>query len=114
MRPLRALLAATLSLTLAAAAQAGDVMRMAVTTSFANSGLADVLLPEVKKDLGLEVQLLIVAWVRTSSTRSFGCTLETAISLVLPGARPASFLALAMRVLISDRDIGASGLILRT
>ena len=60
MRPLRALLAATLSLTLAAAAQAGDVMRMAVTTSFANSGLADVLLPEVKKDLGLEVQLLIV------------------------------------------------------
>jgi len=33
---------------------------MAVTTSFHNSGLADVLLPEIKKDLGLEVQLLVV------------------------------------------------------
>jgi len=37
-----------------------DRMRMAVTTSFHNSGLADVLLPEVEKDLGLEVQLLVV------------------------------------------------------
>lgn len=35
-------------------------MRMAVTTSFNNSGLSDVLLPEIKKDLGLDVQLLVV------------------------------------------------------
>jgi len=41
-------------------AQAADVMRMAVTTSFNNSGLADVLLPEIAKDLDLEVQLLVV------------------------------------------------------
>ena len=41
-------------------AQAADTMRMAVTTSFQNSGLADVLLPEIRKDLGLDVQLLVV------------------------------------------------------
>lgn len=44
----------------ATAAHAQDSMRMAVTTSFHNSGLADVLLPEIQADLGLEVQLLIV------------------------------------------------------
>jgi tungstate transport system substrate-binding protein len=42
------------------AAQAQDVMRMAVTTSFHNSGLADVLLPAIADDLDLEVQLLVV------------------------------------------------------
>lgn len=37
-----------------------DQVRMAVTTSFHNSGLADVLLPEIQADLDLEVQLLVV------------------------------------------------------
>ncbi|WP_299841964.1 substrate-binding domain-containing protein [uncultured Roseovarius sp.] len=37
-----------------------DEMKMAVTTSFHNSGLAEVLLPEIKKDTGIEVQLLVV------------------------------------------------------
>lgn len=37
-----------------------DVMRLAVTTSFENSGLADVLLPAIKDDLDLDVQLLVV------------------------------------------------------
>jgi tungstate transport system substrate-binding protein len=37
-----------------------DEMKMAVTTSFHNSGLAEVLLPEIKADLDLEVQLLVV------------------------------------------------------
>ena len=41
-------------------ASAQDVMRMAVTTSFHNSGLADVLLPAIAEDLNLEVQLLVV------------------------------------------------------
>ena len=41
------------------AAQA-ETMRMAVTTSFHNSGLSDVLLPAIKQDTGLEVQLLVV------------------------------------------------------
>jgi len=35
-------------------------MRLAVTTSFHNSGLADILLPQIKKDIGLDVRLLVV------------------------------------------------------
>ncbi|MEL7262196.1 MAG: substrate-binding domain-containing protein [Pseudomonadota bacterium] len=50
----------TLLTLLASAAHATDQMRMAVTTSFHNSGLADVLLPEIAADLDLEVQLLVV------------------------------------------------------
>lgn len=42
------------------ALSAQDVMRMAVTTSFHNSGLSDVLLPAIAEDLDLEVQLLVV------------------------------------------------------
>ena len=39
---------------------AGESLRMAVTTSFHNSGLSNVLLPEIKKDLNLDVYLLVV------------------------------------------------------
>lgn len=39
---------------------AQDSMRLAVTTSFHNSGLADVLLPQIKTDVGIDVQLLVV------------------------------------------------------
>lgn len=39
---------------------AADEMRLAVTTSFDNSGLADVLLPAIKKDTGIDVRLLVV------------------------------------------------------
>ena len=44
----------------AGVAHAQEVLRMAVTTSFHNSGLADVLLPEIRDDLDLDVQLLVV------------------------------------------------------
>ena len=37
-----------------------ETLKLAVTTSFNNSGLSDVLLPEIKRDTGLDVQLLIV------------------------------------------------------
>lgn len=37
-----------------------DDMRLAVTTSFDSSGLADVLLPAIKQDLDIDVQLLVV------------------------------------------------------
>jgi tungstate transport system substrate-binding protein len=37
-----------------------ETFKMAVTTSFENSGLADVLVPEIEADLGMEVQLLVV------------------------------------------------------
>lgn len=39
---------------------AADEMRLAVTTSFDSSGLAEVLLPAIKADLDLDVQLLVV------------------------------------------------------
>ena len=48
------------ALAMSGAAQAADVMKMAVTTSFNNSGLADVLLPQIAADLDLDVQLLVV------------------------------------------------------
>ncbi len=38
---------------------AGD-LRVAVTTSFHNSGLSDILLPAIRADLGFEVRLLVV------------------------------------------------------
>lgn len=37
-----------------------DEIKLAVTTSFENSGLADVLLPVIKQDLDLDVLLLVV------------------------------------------------------
>lgn len=37
-----------------------ETIRVAVTTSFHNSGLSDVLLPKIKQDTGLTVQLLVV------------------------------------------------------
>jgi tungstate transport system substrate-binding protein len=44
----------------ASSVQAAQTMRLAVTTSFHNSGLADILLPQIKADLDLEVHLLVV------------------------------------------------------
>jgi len=35
-------------------------VRLAVTTSFHNSGLAEILMPVIREDLGFEVQLLVV------------------------------------------------------
>ena len=49
-----------LILALWATASAAEEMRLAVTTSFDSSGLADVLLPAIKEDLDLDVQLLVV------------------------------------------------------
>ncbi|MEM8837000.1 MAG: substrate-binding domain-containing protein [Pseudomonadota bacterium] len=53
-------LAAVFAFAMVASTASADTIRMAVTTSFHNSGLSDVLLPEIQKDLGLEVQLLVV------------------------------------------------------
>jgi tungstate transport system substrate-binding protein len=50
----------TLLATSMAVSAVADELNMAVTTSFHNSGLSDVLLPAVKSDLGLDVQLLVV------------------------------------------------------
>ena len=48
-----------LNLSMSLSATAED-LKLAVTTSFHNSGLSDVLLPVIKQDLGLNVQLLVV------------------------------------------------------
>ena len=46
---------------IATAAQAqAQALRLAATTSFNNSGLSDVLLPAIKMDTGIDVQLLVV------------------------------------------------------
>lgn len=37
-----------------------DEMRLAVTTSFQNSGLSDILLPVIVEDTGIEVHLIVV------------------------------------------------------
>lgn len=52
----KALVAATVMAT----ASHAESLKMAVTTSFYNSGLSDVLLPEIKADLGLDVELIVV------------------------------------------------------
>ncbi len=41
-------------------AAAAEAMKLAVTTSFHNSGLSDVLLPVIAEETGIEVQLLVV------------------------------------------------------
>ncbi|UWR12051.1 substrate-binding domain-containing protein [Sulfitobacter mediterraneus] len=53
------MMAAMTTLAMTGAAWA-DEIKMAVTTSFHNSGLSDVLVPAIKRDLDLEVQLLVV------------------------------------------------------
>ncbi len=45
---------------LSASPSYAEVLRMAVTTSFYNSGLSGILLPEIKSDTGLEVELVVV------------------------------------------------------
>ena len=55
----RAFFALTLFLTAAVSAQA-ETLRLAVTTSFHNSGLAEVLLPRIAEVTGIEVHLLVV------------------------------------------------------
>ncbi|WP_114965119.1 substrate-binding domain-containing protein [Alkalilacustris brevis] len=57
---LRTLALVLLAACAAPAASAETVMRMAVTTSFANSGLAEALLPRFREETGITVQLLIV------------------------------------------------------
>ena len=57
---MKRVLTLVMALCLGTAVQATEVMKLAVTTSFHNSGLADILVPQIKADLDLEVQLLVV------------------------------------------------------
>lgn len=50
----------SIALAVFASVSQADEMRLAVTTSFHNSGLSEVLLPHIKTDLDLDVHLLVV------------------------------------------------------
>ena len=79
----KTILAAAFSAVFALAAHAED-MKMSVTTSFANSGLAEVLLPEIEKDTGITVQLLVVG---TGQALKLGA--QGDVDAVLVHSRPA-------------------------
>ena len=51
---------ATLAAVLMTVAAQAEEMKLAVTTSFENSGLSEVLLPAIREDTGIDVQLLVV------------------------------------------------------
>jgi tungstate transport system substrate-binding protein len=57
---MKSLVITALAIVLTTLTASADRMRLAVTTSFHNSGLSDVLLPQIAKDIGLDVQLLVV------------------------------------------------------
>ncbi|SLN29419.1 PBP superfamily domain protein [Pseudoruegeria aquimaris] len=57
---IRKLLTACWAMCLMTGLASADGLKLAVTTSFHNSGLAEVLLPEILKDTGIDVQLLVV------------------------------------------------------
>lgn len=57
---MRALLAAFVASLWTTVLHADDTLRLSVTTSFHNSGLSDILLPEIAQDTGIDVQLLVV------------------------------------------------------
>ena len=79
-----------LSCLLLATPAGAEVLRMAVTTSFANSGLAEVLLPEIAEDTGLEVQLLVVG---TGQALRLGAAGDVDAVLVHDRAAEESFIA---------------------
>ena len=55
---IRALLLSVLFLSTGSAS--AETMRLAVTTSFENSGLADILLPQIAADTGIDIELIVV------------------------------------------------------
>ncbi|MFV0333811.1 MAG: substrate-binding domain-containing protein [Tropicimonas sp.] len=57
---MRKILLAAVAALLSTGAALAEEMKMAVTTSFENSGLAEVLLPEIARDLDIGLQLLVV------------------------------------------------------
>ena len=81
---LAALALAAVTATATATAAGAETLRMSVTTSFANSGLAEVLLPVIAEDTGLDVQLLVVG---TGQALALGAAGD--VDAVLVHSRPA-------------------------
>jgi len=65
-------------------AATADILKMAVTTSFQNSGLSDVLLPEIAADTGIDVELIVVG---TGQALRLGAAGD--VDAVLVHSRPA-------------------------
>jgi len=86
---LKAALMLFLSYTGSLGAQA-ETIRVAVTTSFYNSGLSEILLPQIKSDLGLEVQLIVVG---TGQALRLGAAGDVDAILVHARAAEEKFLA---------------------
>lgn len=80
----------TIAALLFAAPLWAEDMKMAVTTSFANSGLADVLLPQIEADTGIRVDLLIVG---TGQALKLGAAADVDAVLVHARAAEEAFLA---------------------
>lgn len=57
---MKKMLMTALAVSLAGTLAQAEQMKLAVTTSFENSGLSEVLLPKIAEDTGIEVQLLVV------------------------------------------------------
>lgn len=51
---------ALLASTIFATASTAESLKMAVTTSFYNSGLSEIMLPQIKADIDLDVELIVV------------------------------------------------------
>ncbi len=86
---LKRLALALIMLLAAPLAQAQD-LKMAVTPSFQNSGLADVLLPRIKADTGINVQLIVVG---TGQALRLGAAGDVDAVLVHARAAEEKFLA---------------------
>ena len=67
-----------------------EALKLAVTTSFHNSGLSDILLPAIKADTGIEVQLLVVG---TGQALKLGAAGDVDAILVHARAAEEKFLA---------------------
>ena len=78
-----------MTMSVSASAQAED-MKLAVTTSFHNSGLAEVLLPEIEADTGITLQLLVVG---TGQALRLGAAGDVDAVLVHARAAEDSFIA---------------------
>lgn len=57
---IRSIALAMTTLVFATTASLSEDLKLAVTTSFHNSGLSEILLPAIQEDIGLNVQLLVV------------------------------------------------------
>jgi tungstate transport system substrate-binding protein len=81
---------ATLAIVLMPLAAQAETLRLSVTTSFDNSGLADVLRPEIKKDLDIDLELLVVG---TGQALKLGETGDVDAVLVHSRAAEEAFVA---------------------